>query len=266
MKAQYRVAGVRGLMVQYGGNIFSLKLNFKTHLLADRLRGAGIRGVQWISHASNSLLIDFDPSQISADDLIRDVRRLEESGEGDREVLRSRLIRIPLVYGDRWTRACAEKFGVAPNLESVAEYNGMSIEELVHIHSTTTFWVLYVGFTPGLTIFVPIDPAKRITAPKDTIPRTWTPDRTLAIGGILNSIYSVESPGGYQMLGRTPLLVYDLERRNPIFERDIVLFKPSDRIIFEPITHEEYLAIERDFSSYQYQIEEEDWTIDRFLD
>jgi allophanate hydrolase subunit 1 len=139
----------------------------------------------------------------------------------------------------------------------------MSVEELVRIHSHTTFWVLFLGFT--IPVFVPIDPTKRITAPKYRAPRTLTPVGTVGIGGITNCIYSVESPGGYQMLGRTPLLVYDLEHRNPIFEREIVLFKPGDRIVFEPINHEDYLAIERNLSIYHYQIEEEDWTVSCFL-
>jgi allophanate hydrolase subunit 1 len=63
------------------------------------------------------------------------------------------------------------------------------------------------------------------------------------------------------MLGRTPLLIYDLKRSNPIFKDDIILFRPGDRIDFFSISHAEYQAIERNFSSYAYQIEDEDWTL-----
>ena len=263
MKVQYRVAGDRFLIVKYGDS-FDLKLNFETLILADRLRRMGIRGIQGITSAISSLMIRYDPFQISAEDLIQGLRR-EESGETtEKEVLRSRLIRMPLVYGDRWTRACAEKFQVPPNLEFVAEHNHMTVDELVRAHSSCTFWILFIGFTPGLPVFVPIDPKKRISAPKYQTPRTWTPVGTLGIGGITNCIYSIESPGGYQMYGRTPLLIYDLERTNPVFEKEIVLFRPGDRILFEPITHDEYLAIEKNFSSYKYQIEEATWTVSQF--
>lgn len=265
MKAQFRIGGDRFLIVKYGES-FSLKLNFKILILANRLKAMKIRGVQGFTSAINSLMINYDPDQISAQDLIRGMGRLKGDGEEDREVLRSRLIRIPIVYGDRWTRDCAEQFQVPPNLEFVAEHNRMGVEELVRIHSSSTFWVLFLGFSPGLPVYVPIDPAQRITAPKYQVPRTWTPVGTIGIGGILNCFYVVNNPGGFQMLGRTPLLAYDLERRNPIFEKDITLFRRSDRIVFEPVTHEEYLDIERNFSSYQYQIEEEDWTISQFPD
>ena len=265
MEAQYRIAGDHLLVVKYGES-FSLRLNFRVLILAERLRMIRINGVRGVTSAINSLMIDYDPFRISAQDLMREVGRVGEDWEGDKKVLRSRLIHVPIVYGDRWTRGCAEHFHVPPNLEFVAEHNRMSVEELVHIHSTSTFWVLYIGFAPGVPAFVPIDPAQRITAPKYKVPRTWTPQGTIGIGGILNSYYVMDTPGGFQMLGRTPLLAYDLERRNPIFEEDIILFRRSDRIAFEPITHEEYLDIEGNFSSYQYQIEEQDWTISQFPD
>jgi allophanate hydrolase subunit 1 len=142
----------------------------------------------------------------------------------------------------------------------------MGVDELISIHSGSVFWILFIGFSPGLPVFVPIDPAKRVTAPKYKVPRTWTPVGTLGIGGVTNAIYSVESPGGYQMLGRTPIPIYDLEARNPIFNNRIVLLRPGDRIIFEPITHKEYISIEKNISSYTYQFQEDERSIDMVCD
>lgn len=263
MKAQYRIAGDQFLIIRYGER-FSLRLNFKILILAHRLKMMKIRGVWGFKSAIHSLMIRYDPLQISTNDLIKELRKLESFREEENEVLHSRLMRMPVVYGDRWTRACADQFQAPPNLEFVAEQNRMSVAELVHTHSTSTFWVLYLGANPGLPVFVPIDPAKRITTPKYQVPRMWTPIGTIGIGGILNALYSVESPGGFQMLGRTPLLVFDSEGRNRIFQNDIVLLRPGDRIIFDPIDHEEFLAIEKNFSSYRYQIEEEEWKISQF--
>ena len=258
MKANYRIAGDHFLVVNYG-NSFNLWTSFSTMVLCDRLTKARIKGIRGTSSSINSLMIDYDPFEIGTDDLIQEVRRLEKDTELEKEVLPSRVFRMPVVYGDRWTRACAEEFQVAPNLEFVAEFNKMGVDALIQMHTSTAYRVIYLGFTPGLPCFVPIEPASRITCPKYDIPRTRTPRGTLGIGGILQCLYSLESPGGYQMLGRTPLLIYDLKRSNPVFENDIVLFRPGDRIVFFSIDHDEYEAIERNVASYPYQIEDEVW-------
>lgn len=263
MNSRYRIAGDHFLIVKYGERL-SLEVNFKVIILCERLRKMKIRGIIGISSSINSMMVDYDPFKISAADLIHEIHELENREELEAQTLRSRLIRIPVVYGDQWTRACAEDFHAPSNLEFVAECNGMSPEELVKLHQTCIFWVLYIGFTPGLPSFVPINPAKSISAPKYRVPRTLTPKGTLGIGGILQCIYPLSSPGGYQMLGRTPLLIYDLEQRNRVFQKDIVLFRPGDRIVFDPITQEEYLAIERNIGTYDYQIEEDEWTLSHF--
>ena len=260
MKTRYRIAGDHFLVFNYGDS-FSLRNSFKIIVLCDRLRKTECKGIRGISSSINSLMIDYDPFEIATDDLIWEVRKLEDQTNHEKEVLSARVIQMPIVYGDQWTRSCAKEFQAPPNLEFVSEYNKMGVDELIQMHTSSTYRVIYIGFTPGLPCFVPIDPSSRITAPKYKIPRTRTPKGTLGIGGILQCIYSLESPGGYQMLGRTPLLIYDLKRSNPIFEDDIILFRPGDRIVFFSINHAEYHAIERNFSSYTYQIQEEDWTL-----
>jgi len=244
MKARIRIAGDHFLVVNFGES-FSLRNCFHTIVLCDRLRKMEIRGVRGISSSINSLMIDYDPFVISIDDLSREVRKLEDQTDLEKEVLCSRVIRVPVVYGDRWTRACAEDFKVSPNLDFVADYNKMTVDELIGMHTSSSYRVVYIGFTPGLPCFVPIEAASRITAPKYQAPRTRTPTGTLGMGGILQCLYPMESPGGYQMLGRTPLLIYDLKCSNPVFEDDIVLFRPGDRIVFFSINHEEYEAIEK---------------------
>jgi len=260
MKTRYRIAGDHFLVVNYG-NSFIIRNTFNVLVLCDRLRKIGCRGIRGISSSINSLMIDYDPFEIATDDLIQEVRKLEAKTNQEKLAISSRVIRMPIVYGDQWTRSCAKDFQAPPNLEFVAEYNKMGVDELVQMHTLNSYRVVYIGFAPGLPCFVPINPSSRITAPKYKVPRTRTPKGTLGIGGILQCIYPIESPGGYQMLGRTPLLIYDLKRSNPIFRDDIILFRPGDRITFFSINHEEYQAIERNISSYLYQIQEEDWTL-----
>jgi len=263
MNSRYRIAGDHFLIVKYGERL-SLRVNFKVIILCDLLRKRQIRGIRGISSSINSMMVDYDPFRISIDDLILEIQGLEDREGPDLRTLPSRLIRIPVVYGDPWTRACAEEFHASPNLEFVAAYNRMSPEELVKWHLACVFWVLYIGFTPGLPSFVPMNSVKGVSAPKYRVPRTLTPRGTLGIGGILQCLYPLSSPGGYQMLGRTPLAIYDLKQRNRVFEDDIVLFRPGDRIVFEAISHKEFLAIERNLATYRYQIVEEEWSLSRF--
>jgi len=263
MKPIHRVAGDHFLIFKYGDGL-SLQLNFRTLMLVQTLRERRIKGIRGISSSINSLMLDYDPRLVSVDELIREVDLLGSGEEVEKARLRSRLVHVPVVYGDRWTRACAEAFHSLPNLEFVAEQNGLSVDELVQMHQACVYWVLYIGFTPGLPSFVPINPAKSISVPKYEAPRTRTPRGTLGIGGILQCLYPLDSPGGYYMLGRTPLRICDPARRNPVFKKDIVLFRPGDRLVFEPIGHEEFRAIEKNLETYPYRVEEEDWTLNRF--
>ncbi|MGD9241017.1 MAG: allophanate hydrolase subunit 1 [Desulfobacterales bacterium] len=259
----YRIAGDQFLIVKFG-EVFSLKTNFTVITLCERLRKLNIGGIRGVSTSVNAMMIHYDPFTITQDDLKSHIQRLTSMGDPEKEILRSRLFRIPVVYGDRWTQDCAADFNVSPNLDFVAALNEMSVPELIEMHQSCTHWVAYIGFLPGLASFVPIDPEKRISAHKYDIPRTRTPQGTLGIGGILQCIYPMDSPGGYQMLGRTPLPIYDLNRCNPIFAADIVLFRPGDRISFYAISHEEFTAIEDDIGRYEYDITVEDWTINDF--
>ena len=259
----YRIAGDQFLIVKLG-EVFNLKTNFSVITLSERLRELNITGIRGVSSSVNAMMIHYDPLIISLDDLKSYVQQLTSINHTDNEILRSRLIRIPVVYGDQWTRDCAAEFNTSPNLDYVASLNGMSVNELIEMHQSCTYWVAYTGFLPGLPSFVSIDPEKRISAPKYDTPRTRTPEGTLAIGGILQCIYPMDSPGGYQMLGRTPLPIYDVNRGNPVFESDIVVFRPGDRIAFEAITHEEFIAIENDIKNYEYDITVDEWSMSNF--
>ena len=86
----------------------------------------------------------------------------------------------------------------------------------------------------------PLDPRSKITAPKYNPPRTWTPQGAIGMGGSASSIYPVQTPGGYQLFGRTPVPIWDTEKRFDAFGGEIVLFRPGDRLKYVPCTLEEY--------------------------
>ena len=102
-----------------------------------------------------------------------------------------------------------------------------------------------LGFYPGLASLMPLDPRCRLTAPKYNPPRTWTYKGTIGVGGSLCSIYPDETPGGYQMIARTPVPIWDPAQILPAFKESLALFRPGDRVRFIPATREEYDYVDR---------------------
>jgi inhibitor of KinA len=120
-------------------------------------------------------------------------------------------------------------------LEAAAAKLGLSPEELVRLHARSDYYVYFVGFTPGLPYMTGMP--DRLTIPRLETPRTKTPPGSVAIGGAQCCIYSVESPGGFWVLGRTPLRLYDPDAPDPILLRagDHVRFRVIDRTEFDAI-------------------------------
>jgi len=105
---------------------------------------------------------------------------------------------------------------------------------------------------------IQLDPEMKVTAPRYEVPRTWSPARTVGLGGRSTASYAVVAPGGFQLIGRTPLELYDPKQRNVAFKDDPVLMRPGDRIRFIPISEGEYSEIRKKIkeSTYRYEIEE----------
>ena len=97
-----------------------------------------------------------------------------------------------------------------------------------------------------------LDPRCRLTAPKYNPPRTFTPKGTIGMGGSSTAIYSVESPGGYQIFGRTPVPIWSEGRPSRRFSNELVLLRPSDRVKFIPIDVDEYHAVEAQLAEGRY--------------
>lgn len=135
----------------------------------------------------------------------------------------SNTVEIPLLYGD--------EFG--PDLEYVAENNHLSIEEVIQIHSKNDYLVYMIGFTPGFPFLGGMD--ERIEAPRKETPRTAIPAGSVGIAGKQTGIYPFESPGGWQIIGRTPVDLFLPENNPP------TLIKPGDHLRFVPIDQEEYM-------------------------
>lgn len=252
------------MLIEFG-NEMNLELNFMAQGLATAIAEQKTKGVIETAPCFASMLIHYEPDEISYADLSRELERLIAAlGPSDDIELESRIFYFPTVYLDPWTRECVQDYiaKIAPKQtdpEFVAELNGLSdVQQFVRVHSGTEYWVASLGFWPGLPFMMALDPRCKLTAPKYNPPRTWTPKGTVGMGGASTAIYPEHLPGGYQIFGRIPVPIWDPEKRFDVFTDSICLFRPGDRVKFVPCTVEEFEEAERRVAegSYIYNLVE----------
>ena len=267
-KPRYRWAGAQHLLVEVGDEI-ELATNLKAIALAQALLRppeigpTGMRAIIDIVPSFTTILIQYDPGILSAQGLTRLCDYCLEQLASPRSItLPSRLIEIPVAYNDRWTRACFEQYcqtikPIEDNPTFLARLNGLSsIEDLIIYHSTPEWWVGAVGFIAGLPTLMPLDPTFTLHAPKYDPPRTWTPKGTVGVAGGFTTIYPIVVPDGYQMIGRTPLPIFEPGDPSPPSREPSFLFQLGDRVKFCPISEQEFEAIEDEVKAgkYHYKI------------
>jgi KipI family sensor histidine kinase inhibitor len=249
-EAKFLPGGDRYVLIEFG-NEMNLELNFLAQGLAAAIEENKTKGVIESAPCFASLLVQYEPNEIGFADLEKELRSLIGSLGSPEEIeLDSRLFYLETLYLDPWTKACIEDYSAKITEKEydpafVARINGLKDErQLVRVHSATEYWVASLGFWPGLPFLMPLDPRAMITCPKYNPPRTWTPQGTVGMGGSASAIYPVATPGGYQLFGRTPVPIWDTDRRFEAFGDSIVLFRPGDRIKFVTVGKEQYDDVE----------------------
>ena len=261
----YRYSGDEYVLIEFGEMKTDFFYNLRAMALGEQVKK--IAGVIETVPSMRSLLVHFDALQVGLKELMGKIKELDNkiSNIGDL-VLSSRLIRLPVAYGDRLTKEYIGRYAKlirpdAPNivnghnLEYVAKYNGLTVERIVELIESTQYWVAMLGFWPGLAFMVPLDPRAYLTAPKYNPTRPWTPEGAFSIGGPIVAIYPIESPGGYQLLGRS-IPIYDLKQQNPIFKKNPVLLQPADRLEWETVSNDELDEIRKRVfdGTYRYKV------------
>jgi inhibitor of KinA len=222
-------AGERGLVVEMG-NLISPSVNARVQRLAKRLSQRTLEGVIEVVPTYRSLLVYFDPLTVSRSHLIEAIHQMipSEAGPETGEKEGVRVVRVPVCYGG--------EFG--PDLDYVGQHNGLSVDEVIAIHSSKPYLVYMLGFTPGFPYLGGM--SDKIATPRLEQPRARIPQGSVGIAGAQTGLYPVESPGGWRLIGRTPLHPFVPGAANPF------LFAAGDYLRFLPISLEEYHQIRHD--------------------
>jgi inhibitor of KinA len=215
--------GDRALSVELGDEI-SREVNARVLALEYLIQQKAVSGVTETVPTFRSLLVYYDPFLVDYAELGAVLLGLAAQAKPD-VLPPARTVEIPCCYGGE----------LGFELEAAASRIGLSPDEMARLHASADYYVYFVGFTPGLPYMTGMP--ERLTIPRLETPRTKTPPGSVAIGGTQCSIYSVESPGGFWVLGRTPLRLYDPAAPDPILLRagDHVRFRMIDRDEFDRI-------------------------------
>jgi urea carboxylase len=215
MAMRYSFGGDEHVFVEVDEEM-SLEAFFKSLSITNAVRESRIKGVTEICPANASFQIKFDPDLIAPDDMLRELQRLESAADTTDVSLKTRIIEIPVLYNDPWTRETLMRFRerhqdpAATDIEYAARINNFaSVEDFIAAHSGSPWFVSMVGFVAGLPfLYQMVERSRQIEAPKYLRPRTDTPKLTIGHGGCFSCIYSVRGAGGYQMFGITPMPIY----------------------------------------------------------
>jgi urea carboxylase len=257
--AVYRQAGDKYVLIEYGDNVLDLALRLRVHLLMNALRERAVPGVEELSPGVRSLQVRYDSLILSQKQLMNLLLELE-AGLGDVSQLKvpSRIVWLPMAFEDSATLGAVERYqetvrATAPwlpnNVDFIQRINGLESREAVRdTIFDASYLILGLGDVYlGAPCAVPIDPRHRLLSSKYSPARTFTAEGTVGIGGMYMCIYGMDSPGGYQLVGRT-LPIWNKFLKNDQFAADEPwLLHFFDQVHFYPVTEDELTQLRDDF-------------------
>ena len=229
-------AGEGGLVVEFGA-IISPTINVCVQAFMRMVSGYKVNGIIEAVPSYCSVVIYFDPFKITRASLTKLIEviladlQLTKLGN-----LVRRVVHIPVCYG-----------GVlGPDLDYVAKYTGLMVEQVIKLHAGQPYLVYMLGFTPGFPYLGGL--SDLLIVPRQEKPRSRVPVGSVGIGGNQTGFYPIESPGEWWLIGRTPLKAFDPTRPEPF------LLAPGDYVQFESITLEQYFLIRQAVTQGIYQL------------
>ena len=232
---KFLAAGDRAIVIELGDEI-SIECNRRVHSLHKAIFRADLPGVVDVIPTYRSILVEYDAMQVSYADINASLLDID-AGSADTPQDDATVIHLPVLYGGEY----------GPDLEHVAQNAGMSADEVVDLHSGTEYPVYMMGFTPGFPYLGGM--SERIATPRLSTPRGVIPAGSVGIAEAQTGVYPIESPGGWQLIGRTPLRLFDVDRTPPS------LIDAGDCVRFVPLADEdEYRHIEEQVRAGSYQV------------
>ena len=231
-----KLAGDSAIIVDIGASIHP-EINSKVHDFCSTLENNKPKWIREIIPAYKGLLIYFNPLEIELSDLNlyinENYNKISKSATTN-----NKLIIIPTYYGG--------EFG--PDLDNVINHTNLSKNEVIKTHSSVNYLVYAIGFSPGFPYLGGLP--EKLNTPRLKNPRIKIPAGSVAIAETQTGIYPSATPGGWQIIGKTPLILFDHNRNPP------VLLNPGDKIKFEPIKSIKlYKTLEKEISLNKYKIE-----------
>ncbi|WP_251422900.1 5-oxoprolinase subunit PxpB [Veillonella agrestimuris] len=215
------------------GNTISVETNKKIRTILQSFSTNPVLGIVELVPTYCALLIQYDPILHSYEDMCHIIKERSIIGDDMNSNGIVRIVEIPTVYGGEY----------GPDLEFVASHSNLSIEEVIAIHSSTDYLVYMLGFIPGFTYLGGMD--QRIATPRLSSPRTHIAAGSVGIAGNQTGIYPSESPGGWQIIGRTPLVMYDGNKEDP------TLVRAGDYVRYVPISEDGFLHMFNHLEQYE---------------
>ena len=227
-------AGDAALTIELGDAI-SPETNRRVRNLFLSIEDQRIPGVVDLVPTYRSILVYYDPLRLPLADLEQRLRDLEEH-LGETTPNAPKVVELPTLYGGEY----------GTDLEHVAKHNGLTPGEVIKVHCGTDYLVYMMGFTPGFPYLGGM--SDRIATTRLRTPRTAIPAGSVGIAENQTGVYPIESPGGWQLIGRTPVQLFDAQRDPP------VVVEAGDYVRFVPVTEDQYLDIQRLVQAGDYKV------------
>ena len=232
-EVRYLVAGDSAVCVEFGNEI-SPEINKKIRAFKIAVEKSDIPGIVETVPTYRSLLVHYHPEVIGFKALTEKFDKLMGSLSSI-PIPPPTVIEIPVLYGGE----------MGPDIENVAEHKHKTVEEVIKIHTSEEYLIYMIGFIAGFPYLGGM--SKEIATPRLKSPRVKIEGGSVGIAGEQTGIYPVASPGGWQLIGRTPLKLYDADREKP------VLLEAGQYIKFAAVTEEEYKKIEKEVEDGTYK-------------
>ncbi len=231
MKPTISPVGDRAISIDFG-QVIDPTINRHIRQTIERIKELQLDGIIELVPTYCALLVEYDAMLYSYSEICNIIEPTLEEGMTNTTNELVTVVEVPTVYGG--------EFG--PDLSFVASHNHLSEDEVVSIHSGTDYLVYMLGFIPGFTYLGGMDP--RIATPRLSSPRTLIPAGSVGIAGEQTGTYPSDSPGGWQIIGRTPVTMYDMSKAQA------ALLNAGDYVRYVPIDESEFHRIKSLGSDY----------------